>query len=493
MKRFKHNLSHYKLFSANMGNIIPCGFTEVIPGDTVQHHTSALVRLSPLLAPVMHPLHVKIHHWFIPYRLIWEDFESFITGGSDGNDASVYPTIDMGGSGASEGSLADYLGVTPGVADLVVSALPFRAYNLVWNEWYRDQDLQTEQTIDVTSGADTTTDVDLLNACWEKDYFTSSRPWEQKGDSVTLPLGTEAPITGLGWSAQTEVTGPITSYTTGGIDASFAKYQNSGSNSLFTEADPDNPGYPNIKADLSDATAASVNDIREAFALQRYKEARARWGSRYTEYLAYLGIRPSDARLQRPEYLGGGKQTIQFSEVLQTAEGTDPVGQLRGHGIGAMRSNKYRRFFEEHGAVLSTLTVRPKAMYADGIARHFNRRTKEDFYQKELQHIGQQEILNKEVYAGHTTPDGVFGYQDRYDEYKRNRSTIAGEFRSSTLDYWHMARLFSSDPALNSDFVECVPTERIFADNSSDTLYIMANHRMVARRMVAKSGASFIY
>ena len=181
-----------------------------------------------------------------------------------------------------------------------------------------------------------------------------------------------------------------------------------------------------LKADLSNASAVTVNVLREALALQRYEEARARYGSRYIEYLRYLNVRSRDSRLDRPEYLGGGRQTVQFSEVLQTAEGTDPVGELRGHGIAAMRSNRYRRFIEEHGYVFSFVSVRPITIYAQALHRTWNRRTKEDFWQKELRHIGQQAVLNKEVYAEHTTPDGTFGYQDRYDEYRRQESTVAG-------------------------------------------------------------------
>lgn len=206
-----------------------------------------------------------------------------------------------------------------------------------------------------------------------------------------------------------------------------------------------------------------------------------------------MGVRSSDARLQRPEYLGGGRQTIQFSEVLQTAEGSNPVGEMAGHGIAAMRSNRYRRFFEEHGYIVTMMSVRPKTIYTQGLPRTWNRRTKEDFWQKELQHIGQQEVLNKEVYASHSNPNGTFGYQDRYDEYRRSESTVSGEFRTSLLDFWHMARMFSSDPALNADFVECVPTERIFAVPSQDVLYVMANHSIQARRLVAQTGHSYIF
>lgn len=494
MKRGKFSLSNYKLFSCDMGELVPCGITEVLPGDTIQHSTSILLRCSPLVAPVMHPVNVRVHHWYVPHRLVWEDFEDFITGGPDGQDTSEFPTITFGGgSGAPVGSLADYLGVPTGVDGIEVSALPFRAYAMIYNEWYRDQDLQTELALDFASGADSTTSTDLVNGCWEKDYFTSARPWEQKGPSITVPIGTSAPVSRVSNAPQWDayIAGTDTQKTTG----SNANFQlEAASDGLHVGGD-DVSMDPNggLEADLSSASGVTVNVLREAMALQRYEEARARYGSRYTEYLRYIGVRSSDARLQRPEYLGGGKQTIQFSEVLQTAEGTNPVGELRGHGISALRSNRYRRFVEEHGYVLSLCTVRPRTIYADGLSRHWNRRTKEDFWQRELQHIGQQEILNKEIYAAAASPEGTFGYQDRYDEYRRSESTIAGEFRESVLDFWHMARLFSSEPALNDTFVECIPTQRNFAVTSQDVLYVMARHSMQARRLVAQTGKSFIY
>jgi len=487
MKRSKFSLSNYKLLSGDAGELIPIGLYEVLPGDTVQHATSALVRASALLAPVMHPVHVRIHHWFVPHRLVWNDWENFITGGPDGLNASTFPTIDMGGGGAAIGSLADYLGVPTGVAGLDVSALPFRGYARIWNEWYRDQDLQTALTIDLTDGVDTTTSTALQNCAWEKDYFTSARPWEQKGPSITVPIGTSADV-------RTEATGGADLAVSLGAPGAAADYDKMDASTAFlSKSTTAGTSGNKLFADLTGASAVTINALREAMALQRFEEARARYGSRYVEYLRYLGVRSSDARLQRPEYLGGGRNTIQFSEVLQTAEGTNPVGELRGHGIGAMRSNRYRRFFEEHGYVFSLLSIRPKTIYAQGLPRTWNRRVKEDFWQRELQHIGQQEVLNKEVYAAHATPEGVFGYQDRYDEYRRTESTIAGEFRSSVLDFWHLARIFSSDPSLNSDFVECVPTERVFAVDSQDTYYVMANHSVQARRLVAQVGTSFIF
>lgn len=495
MKRNKFSLGYQKLFSGNMGNLYPIGLTQVLPGDSIQHNTTCLVRFSPLLAPVMHPTHVQLAHWFVPHRLVWDDFEDFITGGPTGTDASVYPTVTFDNNDFVVGSLADHLGIPPLTAG-TASALPFRGYALIWNEWYRDQDLQAELVIDTTSGPDTTTSTSLQFGSWEKDYFTSARPWEQKGPQITIPIGTQAPVTGIG-AADGSPAGAGGSYwETGKTSATAWPATTSGATfrarMVTSGANPSAANTPQIFADLTGVSSVTVNLLREALALQRFEEARARYGSRYVEFLRYLGVRSSDARLQRPEFLGGGRYPVQFSEVLQTAEGTDPVGELRGHGIGVARSNRYRRFFEEHGYIFTFAIVKPKAVYMSGLQRHWNYRTKTDFWQKELQHIGQQEILNKEVRLAHTSPDGTFGYQDRYDELRGAESMIAGEFRT-TLNFWHFGRDFTTDPALNATFVKCVPTEEPFAVPSADTLYMTARHSMQARRLVARTGTSFIY
>jgi len=478
MKRNKHSLSHYHLTSLDQGALVPIGHFEVLPGDTVQMSTSALLRAAPLVAPVMHPVHARIHHWFVPYRILWEDFEDFITGGPDGNDASAMPIIRIGGSTQNPGSLANYLGVPNGTypgagADFEVSALPFRAYAKIFNENYRDQDLVTELAISLASGNDTTTNTVLQNCAWEKDYFTSARLTEQKGTGVSIPVST---VQGQG-----QIRGTAT-----GLLLAGALTGDGGAGGLL-EA-----GGVAAYYDPNGTYAIGVNDLRESLAIQRYQEARLRFGSRYSEYLRYLGVKSSDARLQRPEYLGGGKQTMQFSEVLQTAEGTNPVGMMRGHGIGAMRSNRWRRFFEEHGIVISLLSVKPRTVYMQSMNRSWFRRSKEDFWQKELEHIGQQEIQQKEVYSLSATPNGTFGYQDRYDEYRRQESRVSGEF-ADTLKYWHMARDLSSAPTLNASFVQSNPTTRVYAATSADQIYCMAMHSIQARRMVAKTGSSFIF
>lgn len=488
MSRHKHSLSHYKLLTGDMGQILPCGLVEVLPGDTIQHSTNALIRLTPMAAPVMHPATVRVHHFFVPHRLSWDavaagdTFENFITGGPDGNNETTPPTIP---SSSVPHTIMDYMGL-PLVDGLNVSSMPIIAFNQVFNEFYRDQDL-------VPLRAATETSVPRI--AWEKDYLTSARPWPQKGDAVTLPIGTVAPVHGIGTPTQNypAADGPV--YETGqDAVASYPSYKSSESapdNLIYMREDPDNLGFPGVYADLSEATGVNINDVRKAFALQRFAEARAMYGSRYTEYLRYIGVRSADSRLQRPEYLGGGRVQVSISEVLQTSpdeqgQETSYVGDLYGHGIAAMRSNRYRRHFQEHGYVLSILSVRPKAVYSDGIARHWLRRFREDFWQKELQHIGQQEIWEAEVFADSATVYNTWGYQDRYMEYGEEPSKATSEFRS-LLDYWHMARIFADAPALNETFIECNPTKRIFSEQTQHSLWMLVQHKMVARRLVARN------
>lgn len=488
MKRNKFSLSNYKLLTADMGQLIPINLTEVLPGDTIQQATSMLIRLSPLLAPVMHPIQVRVHHWYVPFRLIWDDFEKFITGGPDGNDASV-PPYKTGYHEA--GTLYDYLGVPINTGNFDFSALPARAYHLIWNEFYRDQDLQSEATISKASGVDETDYNIIRSVCWEKDYFTSCRPWTQKGDDISISLGSNADVESAGDGIPLfDADGNPT-----GLSDASMQVSDSSANIHASET-PNTTGAINLKwadpklsVDLSTATAVTINELREAFALQRYAEARAKYGSRYTEYLRYLGVNSADARLNRPEYLGGGKQTMQISEVIQTggtsAGAPDGVGNLAGHGISALRSNRYRRFFEEHGYIISLMSVRPKTIYADGLHKMFSRQTKEDFFQRELQGIGQAEVLKQEVNIKDSNKEQIFGYQDRYDEYRRAESMIHGEFRDD-LDHWHMARIFAGDVELNSDFVTCAPTKRIHAVQNKNTLWVMVNNSIQARRMVGR-------
>lgn len=502
-KRSKFSLSNYKLLSMKMGYVVPVNLTEVLPGDSIQQSTGVFMRLAPMVAPVMHPVHMTVQHFFVPARLLWDDFEDFITGGPSGADVSVPPTVTVT---PEQSSLADYLGLPLGKA-LTVSALPFRAYDLIWNEYFRDQDLQQELPISLESGADTTTSLTLQRPAWQKDYFTTARPWPQKGPAVTVPVDMGSAgmptLTFSGALTDRSVSGPFNVIPNGVPNESHATLSSvlgvpqwtTGSAGApitgLTGLSVNNPavsGTIDYKPGQAGIGSISVNSLREAMSLQRFQEKRALFGSRYEDYLRYLGVRPQDSRLQLPEYLGGTSQTIQFSEVLQT--GGDAVGQMYGHGISAMRSKRMRRFIPEHGYVMSLLYVRPIPVYAQGVERLWHRETKEDYWQREFEHIGQQEVLNREVYADGTEADtGVFGYQNRYDEYRRGVNTISGEFRT-TQDYWHMARIFANRPALNADFVMSNPTDRIFqaTEQQSDQLYCMVQNNIIARRLVSKNG-----
>lgn len=507
-KRSKFSLSNYKLASMKMGYIVPVNLMEVLPGDSIQQSTGVFMRLAPLVAPVMHPVHMTVYHFFVPTRIIWDDFEDFITGGPDGMDTSAVPVVSVTPAASS---LADYLGLPLGNA-LTVSALPFRAYNLIWNEYFRDQDLMAELPISFDSGQDITTPLNLLRPCWSKDYFTTARPWPQKGPNITIPVtgATIAPPTvsvdivptgepllfsptGSGLIRNSEF-GYVAGSEGGGQDQHGEIWYNGGNTPVSAQQLTWGTTGPALKANVDYKPGSStfgnidVAALRQALSIQRFQEKRALFGSRYEDYLRFIGVRPQDARLQLPEYLGGGSQTIQFSEVLQT--GGDNVGALYGHGIAAMRTNRYRRFIPEHGYVMSFLVVRPIPVYTQGIERMWSRKTKEDYWQKEFEHIGQQEVLNKEVYAdGSAVDDETFGYQNRYDEYRRGVNTVSGEFRTNQ-DYWHMARIFANRPALNADFVQSNPTDRIFqaSEQLSDQLYCMVQNNITAKRLISKNG-----
>jgi hypothetical protein len=454
MKRYLHNLSHYKIGTAELGKLYPVSWQEVLPNDTFDMSTSVMMRFQQMVTPAMHPVEVRVHQFFVPNRILWSEWEDFITGKA----APEIPTINTTGNFVN---LAGYLGfLSTQAKDL--SCLPFRAYNLIYNEYFRDQDLIPEVSLDSR---------EIQRIAWQKDQFTTARPSPQQGSAITLPLGTSAPITGaagftIGGTPQNVETDSI-----GALRGSPA----------VSSVGIDTSG---LTADLANASSIDVIAFRRALALQREKEARSRYGDEYVDLLSYMGARPQDSRLQRPEYLSGGKRTIQFSEVLDTSgSGT---GDLYGHGIGAVKSNRYRKTFPEHGIIMTMMSVRPKSLYESGLHRSFTKKVKEDYFFKEFERIGQREVKNSEVYADHSDPDGTFGYNNRYQEYREVPSTVSGQMGAGGYsDDYHFARVFTSDVSLNQDFVECDPDLRPMATILSHPLTFMCYHKVAARRIVS--------
>ena len=507
-KRAKFNLSNFHNCTFKMGYLYPVNLTEVLPGDSVQLSTSVFLRLAPMVVPVMHPVYMHLSNFFVPSRILWDGFEDFITGGPDGTDTSVLPKVTLNVTNSPVGSLADAFGIPvqmlKDVKTFSVNSLPFIAYYMIWNEYFRDQDLN--EAIDLSTITGAASSLSLLRPSWAKDYFTTARPWPQKGPDVSVPVN----LTAAGEPSITATTTispsgvPTFQRNYGDVVPGSLRYIPDSNRPIINEStfqdfitwlDPALAAKTTINYSSGNPELGSVNinDLREAFALQRFEEHRSMFGSRYEDLLRYLGVRPQDARLQLPEYLGGFSAPVQFSEVLQTSSDAERsgVGDMYGHGIGATKGRRIRRFIPEHGYIMSLLTVRPIPVYAQGLERIWSKENRFDFWQKEYEHIGQQEIRNSEVYAdGDTAKDGeTFGYQNRYDEYRRGVNIITGEFRTNQ-DYWTMARIFESRPTLNGDFVSCMPTDRIFQVNeqNSDQCYAMVKNNIIAKRLVSKNG-----
>lgn len=473
--RNEFNLSHEHKTSFDMGYLIPICTEEVLPGDTFIHNTSAMCRVAPLANPLMHNVDVSVHHWYVPNRILWDAWEDFITG----DDTQTHPTKTLD----TDLELCDYFGMYPQTG-LVVNALPFRAYNAIYNHNFRDQDLQTERATD---------DDTLARVCWEKDYFTTARLTPQVGDAISIGFnsgqvdvistnasGERGPMIMRSTAAGTVMTGANVSLSRD--TATGALEDNNGTQGYL---DPNG----SLFADLTTATGGiDIDELRRSIALQRFAEARARFGTRYEDYLRFLGVNPADGRLDRPEYLGGGKQNLSFSEVITTAEGSTTVpGDLYGHGIGSVRSRRYRKMFEEHGWVMTTMFVRPKTGYMQAMPRKFSRTDPMDYWQKELETLPWQAVPHKEIYA----PDNnttTFGYVPRYDEYRHSFNYASGTFRTTDKD-WHMMRDLSAEPTLNSSFVTCTPTDRIYSDNSMPEIQASVYNNIRARRLVRRSAS----
>ena len=645
MKRSKFNLTHSHSTTADAGQLIPFLLQPTLPGDRFRIGLKNFIRCQPMVAPLMHEVYFYTQYWYVPYRILWDNWEDFITGGGDLSASPAFPYVTAPSGGWQPGSLADYFGFPVKQAGIEVSAMPFRAYAEIWNTRYRDEDLQTDVSVVYTDGADNKTSTDILSPSWKRDYFTLARPWTQRGVDILVPVtdgghGTQithkhtisyrvalfiwgmyafninddpdtidftiadkyfngvtykytktehdstgsitndtktynassstpaekvafiaalenyfsdtssdwsgsVPYANLentikNWSSTSpqEVSVPAGSEITlarripniseglvltnwrfslyafisndetvpsAGVSDSFSGasvYDARGTRNIwvrFTGStacnyDDDSPLCEYVTyATLSQSGAVSVRDLRASSALQRYAERSLKFGNRYEEFIQReFGVKPRDSRIQRPEYLGGGRGILNISEVLQTAEGTDTgVGTMRGHGIASVSQRPIRFKSPEHGIIIGLLSIRPKAVYTQGIEREFLKRSRLDFFTPELANIGMQEVLTQELFATSANKNSIFGYSDRYQEYRYHKPLVTGEFRD-TLNYWNMARIFDNAPNLNDEFINMEYSSEVFKrpfavqDQSYHSFLIMLENVIHAWRPIPK-------
>nr|QJB18767.1 MAG: major capsid protein [Microvirus sp.] len=514
--RSSFNRSHGYKTTFDSGYLIPFYVDEALPGDTFSANATIFARMNTLIVPVMDNLYLDTFYFAVPNRLIWDNWQKFNGEQKNPGDTTDYlvPTMKAPAGGFEIGSIHDYMAIPTGVANLEVCSFWHRAYNLIYNEWFRDENLQDSVPVPTDDGPDDPTNFTLLRRGKRHDYFTSALPWPQKGPGVELPIGGSAPIVGsadvavFGDGKSLGITEGSTNYGLSGTDtnalalltSNYGKtLGSSGTGSLATLSEKKAYGVTTdsaksgltgtitdplgLTADLSKSTPVTINALRQAFQIQKMYERDARGGTRYTEILrSHFGVISPDARLQRPEYLGGSSSRIHINPVMQTSAsetGKTPQGNLSATGVVSNHS-RFTKSFVEHCVIIGLVNVRADLTYQQGLDRKFSRKTRFDFYWPALAHLGEQAILNKEIYAQGTAADEqVFGYQERYAEYRYFPSKITGKFRSTypqSMDVWHLSQKFTNLPTLSSQFIEDNPPINRVVAVTTEPQFIMDSY-----------------